>query len=50
MAQFDYSFGVTGDCSNSGSGIISVSLSGGVQPYVIDFVSPNLGMGRIKTN
>lgn len=50
MAQFEYSFGVTGDCSNSGSGIISVSLSGGVPPYVIDFVSPNLGTGDTKTN
>lgn len=50
MAQFGYNFGVTGDCSNSGSGIISVSLSGGVPPYVVDFVSPNLGTGSTKTN
>lgn len=50
MAQFDYSFSVTGDCANSGSGVISVSLSGGVSPYIIDFVSPNLGTGSTKSN
>jgi len=50
MAQFDYNFSVIGDCANSGSGAISVSLSGGVPPYIIDFVSPNLGTGATKTN
>lgn len=49
MAAFDYNFYVTGDCYNSNSGVISVSLSGGVEPYTIDFVTPNLGTGSTKT-
>jgi hypothetical protein len=49
MAAFDYNFYVTGDCYNTNSGIISVSLSGGVEPYTIDFVTPSLGTGSTKT-
>ena len=49
MAAFDYNFYVTGDCYNTNSGIITVSLSGGVEPYTIDFVTPNLGTGSTKT-
>ena len=36
MANFQYEFLVTGDCTNNGSGIINISLSGGVAPYTID--------------
>jgi hypothetical protein len=50
MAAFEYLVGITGDCSNTGSGIINVSLSGGVPPYIINFINPNLGTGSTKTN
>ena len=49
MANFQYEFSVTGDCSNNGSGAIYISLSGGVEPYTIDWVSPNIGTGSTKT-
>ena len=49
MANFLYEFSVTGDCSNNGSGAIYISLSGGVEPYTIDWVDPNIGTGSTKT-
>lgn len=49
MAAFGYNFYVTGDCSNNNSGIINITISGGVEPYTIDFVSPNLGTGSTKS-
>jgi hypothetical protein len=49
MAAFDYLLSVTGDCSNNNSGAINISMSGGVPPYTIDFVTPNLGLGNLKT-
>lgn len=49
MANFQYEFFVTGDCSNNGSGIIDISLSGGVAPYTIDWVNPNIGTGNFKS-
>ena len=49
MANFEYEFSVTGDCSNNGSGAIYISLSGGVEPYTIDWVDPNIGTGSTKT-
>lgn len=49
MANFQYEFSVTGDCSNNGSGAIYISLSGGVEPYTIDWVNPNIGTGSNKT-
>ena len=49
MANFQYEFSVTGDCSNNGSGAIYISLSGGVEPYTIDWVDPNIGTGSTKT-
>lgn len=50
MAEFQYSFSVTGDCSNVGAGAIEIFLSGGVEPYVVDWVSPNIGTGTTKSN
>jgi hypothetical protein len=49
MANFQYEFSVTGDCTNNGSGAINISLSGGVEPYTIDWVNPNIGTGNYKT-
>ena len=49
MAAFNYLLSVTGDCSNNNSGAINISMSGGVPPYTIDFVTPNLGTGNTKT-
>jgi poly(3-hydroxyalkanoate) synthetase len=49
MANFQYEFSVTGDCTSNGSGAINISLSGGVEPYTIDWVNPNIGTGNIKT-
>jgi hypothetical protein len=49
MANFQYEFSVTGDCTSNGSGAIYISLSGGVEPYTIDWVSPNIGTGSTKT-
>ena len=48
MANFAYNFTVTGDCSNTNSGAINISLSGGVAPYTIDWVNPNIGIGQFK--
>ena len=49
MANFQYEFSVTGDCTNNGSGAINISLSGGVEPYTIDWVNPNIGTGPTQT-
>ena len=49
MANFQYEFSVTGDCTSNGSGAIYISLSGGVEPYTIDWVNPNIGTGSTKT-
>ena len=50
MANFEYEFSVTGDCTNSGSGSINISLSGGVEPYTVTWLNPNLGSGSTKNN
>lgn len=50
MANFEYNFSVTGDCTNAGAGAIEIFLSGGVQPYTIDWVNPNIGTGATKNN
>ncbi len=49
MATFGYNLYITGDCSNNNSGIISISLSGGVEPYSINFETPYLGTGSTKS-
>lgn len=49
MANFSYNFSVTGDCTSTNSGAIHISLSGGVPPYTIDWVNPNIGTGDTKT-
>ena len=40
MALFNYILSVTGDCSNTNSGSISISLNGGTPPYTVEFISP----------
>ena len=50
MANFQYNFSVTGDCSNTNSGAIEIFLTGGVEPYTIDWVNPNIGLGPVKTS
>jgi uncharacterized protein (DUF2141 family) len=40
MAEFDYNITVTGDCSNNGSGAISLSLTGGTPPYTVQWQAP----------
>jgi hypothetical protein len=50
MASFDYVLRITGDCFNSSSGRITVDPIGGVPPYVVEFVNPNLGIGTTQSN
>lgn len=44
MAAFDYFLSVTGDCSSTNAGVISLSLTGGTPPYTIEWVDPDLGV------
>lgn len=45
---FDYFISVTGDCSNSSSGVASILLSGGNAPYTVEWVEPDLGADVIE--
>jgi hypothetical protein len=52
---FDYIIKVTGDCQNNGSGIIDLFITGGSEPYVVQWVQPVLSTNLtsssvIKTN
>ena len=42
MAAFNYNISVTGDCTNTNSGIISLFLEGGTAPYTVEWVDPYL--------
>lgn len=42
MPDFNYNIAVTGDCSNTNSGSISLSLNGGTPPYTVQWLSPVL--------
>lgn len=44
MAQFDYLISVTGDCSNTGQGAISLFLTGGTPPYSIEWTTPYVAL------
>jgi uncharacterized protein (DUF2141 family) len=44
MAGFQYNISVTGDCQNTNSGAIYLSLTGGTPPYTVQWVDPNLGV------
>ena len=43
MAAFNYIISVTGNCSTSQYGTISLALTGGTPPYTVEWVDPNLG-------
>jgi hypothetical protein len=43
MAAFDYYISVTGDCTDTSSGILSVYFIGGTPPYTVEWIQPNLG-------
>ena len=40
MADFNYILRITGDCQNTGSGVIQASFSGGTPPYTVNWLSP----------
>lgn len=39
---FNYNINVTGDCLNISSGIIELSITGGSEPYVVQWINPVL--------
>lgn len=49
MSAFNYNIAVTGDCSNTNSGSISLSLTGGTPPYTVQWLSPVLSPDIITT-
>lgn len=49
MSNFNYNIAVTGDCSNTNSGSISLSLNGGTPPYTVQWLSPVLSPNIITT-
>lgn len=40
MAFFEYFISVTGDCTNTGQGAITLSFSGGNPPYSVEWITP----------
>jgi hypothetical protein len=50
MASFNYSIAVTGDCSNTNAGIISLFLTGGTEPYTVQWQSPLTQVDVVTTN
>lgn len=49
MATFDYNILVTGDCSNTNVGSISLGLTGGTPPYTVEWLIPALSTDIIIT-
>jgi hypothetical protein len=43
MSNFLYNLSITGDCQNTNSGTIDITLFGGTPPYNVDWISPDLG-------
>ena len=50
MAAFNYNISITGDCQNTNSGAIYLSLLDGTPPYTVEWVDPNLGVDIITIN
>lgn len=50
MAVFDYNLSVSGDCQGTGLGAFSVSFSGGVAPYTVQFTSPTYPNSTLSEN
>jgi uncharacterized protein (DUF2141 family) len=50
MSAFNYNISVTGDCQNTNSGAIYLSLTGGTPPYTVEWVDPNLGVDVVTLN
>ena len=50
MSSFNYNISVTGDCSNTNVGSISISFVGGTPPYTTEWVDPNLGTDIVTLN
>ena len=49
MSVFNYNIAVTGDCSNTNSGSISLTLTGGTPPYTVQWLSPSLPPDIVTT-
>lgn len=49
MSVFNYNISVTGDCSNTNSGSISLSLTGGTPPYTVQWIDPALSPDVVTT-
>jgi large repetitive protein len=49
MSAFNYLISVTGDCSHTSAGAISILPSGGTAPYTVQWVNPNLGSDLVTT-
>jgi len=50
MSAFNYNISVTGDCTNSNIGSISISFVGGTAPYTVEWIDPNLGTDIVTYN
>ena len=44
MATFNYNISITGDCENTRSGAISLTLTGGTPPYTVEWITPYTGV------
>ena len=49
MSTFNYNIAVTGDCSNTNLGSISLTLTGGTPPYTVQWLSPVLSPDIVTT-
>jgi hypothetical protein len=47
---FNYTITITGDCTNTNSGIISILPFGGTPPYTVEWILPSLGSDIVTTN
>ena len=50
MASFLYDIFITGDCSSTSSGVVSLLPYGGTPPYTVEWQVPNLGSDVVTTS